>query len=97
MSSNRSDLEILTDNLTDLSNDLYLQLNPQDLTLNEDTLRASYSRLQEACKSFLSDHEHFERAIVNTLTEAQANTEDRAETERQLQNNQMPSFPTSNF
>lgn len=97
MSSNKLDLETLSDNLGDLSLDLWWELNPQDGNLNEDTLRASYNNLAEACKSFLSDHEHFERAIVNTLAEARANTEDRQETDRQLQRDQMPEFPTSNF
>lgn len=97
MSSNLSDLEILIDNLQDLSSNLWWELNPQDNNINEETLRASYNNLVEACKSFLSDHEHFERAVVNTLTEARANTEDQQETDRLLQRDQTPRFPPFNI
>lgn len=97
MSSNRSDLEILSDNLKDLSSDLWWELNPQDNNINEESLRSAYNKLHTACTNFLLDHNHFEQAIVNTLAEAQANTEDQQETEQLLQREQMPSFPPFNI
>lgn len=97
MSSNRSDLEILSENFRDLTNDLWWELNPQNNNINEESLRASYNNLVEACKNFLLDSDHFERAIVNTIAEAKANTEDRQEAEQLLQREQMPSFPPFNI